>query len=63
MGNTGAGLHWLAEARHESAFRHWQNAATAAPVRQQGHARGEVEVFLSPPEGGLGLVPHRQGAI
>ena len=30
MGNTGAGPRWLAEARHESAFRHWQTAATAA---------------------------------
>jgi len=33
MGNTSAGPRWLAEARHESAFRHWQTAATAAPVR------------------------------
>ena len=45
MGNTGAGPRWLAEARHESAFRHWQTAATAAPVRHQSHARGEAEVF------------------
>ena len=35
----------LAEARHESVFRHWKTAATAAPVRHQGHARGETEVF------------------
>ena len=34
-----------AKARHESAFRHWQTAATAAPVRLQSHARGEAEVF------------------
>ena len=51
MGNTDAGPRWLAgwlaEARHESAFRHWQTAATAAPVRHQGHARGEAEVFLA----------------
>jgi len=45
MGNTGAGPRWLVEARHESAFRHWQTAATAAPVRHKGHARGEAEVF------------------
>jgi len=45
MGNTGARPRWLAEARHESAFRHWQTAATAASVRHQGHARGEAEVF------------------
>jgi len=31
MGYTGAGR--LAEARHVSAFRHQQTAATAAPVR------------------------------
>ena len=31
--------------RHGSAFRHWQTAATAAPVRHKGHARGEAEVF------------------
>ena len=37
---------WLkAEARHESAFRHWKTTATAAPVRHQGHARGEAKVF------------------
>jgi len=30
MGNPGAGPHWLAEARHESAFRHLAN-------RSQGH--------------------------
>ena len=45
MGATGAGPRRLAEARHESAFRHWQTAAMAAPVRHQGHAKGEAEVF------------------
>ena len=35
----------MAEARHESAFRHWQTAATADPVRHQGHARGEAKVL------------------
>jgi len=45
MGNTGAGPRWLAEARHESTFRLRQTAATSAPVRHQGHARGEAEVF------------------
>jgi len=28
------------------AFRHWQTATTAALVRHQGHARGEVEFFF-----------------
>ena len=36
MGDTGAGPRWRAGARHESAFRHWQTAATTAPVRHQG---------------------------
>ena len=45
---------------HESALRRWPTAATAAPVRHQGHARGEAEVFLSPPEGGLDLVTNGQ---
>jgi len=40
---------------HESALRRWPTAATAAPVRHQGHARGEAEVFLSPPRGGTGF--------
>ena len=35
----------MAEARHESAFRHLQTVATAAPVRHQGHASGEAKVF------------------
>jgi len=48
MGNTGAGPRWLAEGRHESAFRHWQTAATtAAPVRHQGHKREEKRRFLA----------------
>jgi len=34
--------------------RHWQTAATAAPVRHQGLARGEAEVF--------GLARPRDGA-
>ena len=45
MGDTGAGPRWLAEARHESAFQHWQTTATTALVRHQGHARGEAKVF------------------
>jgi len=33
--NPGAGPRWLAEARHESAFRHWETAAAATSVQHQ----------------------------
>lgn len=45
MGNNGVGQRWLAEACHQSAFRHWQTAATATPVQHQGHAIGKEEGF------------------
>ena len=44
MSNPGAGPHWLAEALHESAFRHWKSAAAAASVRHESYTRGDAEV-------------------
>jgi hemolysin-activating ACP:hemolysin acyltransferase len=34
----------LAEARHESAFRHWETAAAITLVRHQSYTKGEAEV-------------------
>jgi len=44
MGNLGAGPRWLAEARHESAFRHWEFTAAATSVQHKSYTNGEAEV-------------------
>jgi len=45
MGSPRAGPRWLAEARHESALRHWETATAADLFRYQVDTSGDAEVF------------------